>query len=123
MSKQKYVSSVDLALAHLGMGQREEAMELLDQAVAERSPRVAFLGVEPHFDPLWADTRFQRLISRIGIPSRSSGALTSRDKGEVLRSSQLGETETNIQTPASAPPSDVSVRPHKVTAQAAAVIS
>jgi TolB-like protein/DNA-binding winged helix-turn-helix (wHTH) protein/tetratricopeptide (TPR) repeat protein len=72
MSKQKYVSSVDLALAHLGLGEREEAMALLDQAVAERSPRVAFLGIEPHFDPLRADTRFQRLISRIGIPSRSS---------------------------------------------------
>jgi len=70
MSKQEYVSSVDLALAHLGIGQREEAMVLLDQAVAERSPRVAFLGVEPNFDPLRADTRFHQLISRIGIPSR-----------------------------------------------------
>ena len=68
ISKQKYVSSVDLALAHLGVGQREEAMVLLEKAVAERSPRVAFVGVEPNFDPLRADTRFQQLISKIGIP-------------------------------------------------------
>jgi hypothetical protein len=75
MSQQKYVSSVDLALANLGLGQREDAMALIDQAVAERSPRVAFLGVEPNFDPLRADSRFQRLISKIGIPSRSPGAM------------------------------------------------
>ncbi len=74
LSKQKYVSSVDLALAYLGLGQRAESMALLDQAVVERSPRVAFLAVEPRFDPLRADPRFQRLIGRIGIPSRSSSA-------------------------------------------------
>jgi TolB-like protein/DNA-binding winged helix-turn-helix (wHTH) protein/Tfp pilus assembly protein PilF len=77
MSKQKYVSSVDLALAQLGLGRKTEALALLEQALEEGSPRVAFLGIDPHFDPLRSDARFQRLIARIGISGRSSGALAA----------------------------------------------
>jgi TolB-like protein/Tfp pilus assembly protein PilF len=74
ISKHKYVSSVDLALAQLGLGRNADALALLGRAVEERSPRVAFLGIEPQFDPLRTDARFQRLIAEIGIPSRTSGA-------------------------------------------------
>jgi tetratricopeptide (TPR) repeat protein len=78
LSKRKYVSSVDLALAQLGLGRNAEALALLERAVEEGSPRVAFLGIEPHFDRLRADARFQRLIARIGIPVRSPDALAAR---------------------------------------------
>jgi tetratricopeptide (TPR) repeat protein len=70
VSRQKYVSPFDLAIARLGLGQTEKALALLDQAVEERSPRAAFLGVEPHFDGLRSDARFQRLMARIGLPAR-----------------------------------------------------
>jgi tetratricopeptide (TPR) repeat protein len=77
LSKQKYVSSVDLAVAHLGLGRDAEALALLDRAVEEGSPRVAFLGIEPHFDALRTNARFQRLMARIGIPIQSSRALAA----------------------------------------------
>jgi hypothetical protein len=35
--------------------------------VDERSPRVAFLAVEPRFDGLRADARFTKLMSRVGL--------------------------------------------------------
>ncbi len=75
LSKETYVSPVDLAVAYLGLGQTDSALALLEQGMEERSPRIAFLGVDPDFDGLRSDTRFQRLITRIGIPLRVSSAL------------------------------------------------
>jgi TolB-like protein/DNA-binding winged helix-turn-helix (wHTH) protein/Tfp pilus assembly protein PilF len=64
---QRFVSSYDLALAHLGIGENARAFELLNQAVEERSPRAAFLGVEPRFDGLRADPRFRKLMREVGL--------------------------------------------------------
>ena len=69
LSKQRYVSSYDLALASLGIGETDQAFTLLARAVEERSPRAAFLGVDPRFDGLRSDARFKELMIRIGRPS------------------------------------------------------
>jgi TolB-like protein/DNA-binding winged helix-turn-helix (wHTH) protein/Tfp pilus assembly protein PilF len=69
LSKQRYVSSYDLALASLGVGETDQALALLAQAVKEHSPRAAFLGVDPRFDGLRSDARFKTLMVRIGRPS------------------------------------------------------
>jgi TolB-like protein/Flp pilus assembly protein TadD len=63
----EFVSSYDLAIARLGLGDRDKALELLSAAVQERSPRVAFLGVEPRFGGLHADPRFRTLLRSIGL--------------------------------------------------------
>ncbi|HEX4168378.1 MAG TPA: tetratricopeptide repeat protein [Bryobacteraceae bacterium] len=68
-SKQRYVSSYDLALALVGIGETNKAFQLLARAVEERSPRAAFLGVDPRFDGLRSDARFKELMIRIGRPS------------------------------------------------------
>jgi TolB-like protein/DNA-binding winged helix-turn-helix (wHTH) protein/Tfp pilus assembly protein PilF len=67
MAGRIFVSSYDLALAHVGMGEKAEALLLLGKAVDERSPRVAFLGVEPRLDGLRADAGFKTLMSRVGL--------------------------------------------------------
>jgi TolB-like protein/DNA-binding winged helix-turn-helix (wHTH) protein/Tfp pilus assembly protein PilF len=67
MAGRIFVSSYDLALAHVGMGEKAEALLLLGQAVDERSPRVAFLGVDPRFDGLRGDAGFKALMSRVGL--------------------------------------------------------
>jgi TolB-like protein/DNA-binding winged helix-turn-helix (wHTH) protein/Tfp pilus assembly protein PilF len=66
-AERRFVSSYDLALAHLGIGEKATALTLLGQAIEERSPRVAFLGVEPRFDTLRADERFRKLIREVGL--------------------------------------------------------
>jgi TolB-like protein/DNA-binding winged helix-turn-helix (wHTH) protein/Tfp pilus assembly protein PilF len=71
LRKQKYVSAYDLALASLGLGQTDQAFAFLAQAVEERSPRTAFLGVDPRFDAIRGDARFKRLVIRIGGDHRS----------------------------------------------------
>jgi TolB-like protein/DNA-binding winged helix-turn-helix (wHTH) protein/Flp pilus assembly protein TadD len=62
-----FVSSYDLAIARLGLGDKAKAFELLNAAVHERSPRVAFLGVDPRFDGLRGDPRFRALLRSIGL--------------------------------------------------------
>jgi TolB-like protein/DNA-binding winged helix-turn-helix (wHTH) protein len=61
-----FVSPYDLALAYLGLGDKDRTLQLLNAAVQERTPRVAFLAVEPRFDGLRTDPRFQRLQRVIG---------------------------------------------------------
>jgi tetratricopeptide (TPR) repeat protein len=67
LAERRFVSSYDLALAHLGLGDKAEVFVLLNRAVQERSPRVAFLGVEPRFDTLRADPRFGELMRAVGL--------------------------------------------------------
>ena len=69
LSKQRFVSSYDLAVASVGIGETDRTFALLARAVEERSPRVAFLGVDPRFDGLRSDARFKELMIRIGRPS------------------------------------------------------
>jgi tetratricopeptide (TPR) repeat protein len=67
MARGRFVSAYDLALANLGVGEKDNVLALLGQAVEERAPRVVFLGVEPRFDGLRSDVRFKKLLSRVGL--------------------------------------------------------
>jgi hypothetical protein len=40
----------------------------LEQAFAERDPNMPFIGVNPIFDPLRAEPRFQALLKAMGLP-------------------------------------------------------
>jgi tetratricopeptide (TPR) repeat protein len=63
-----FICSYDRAVAHVGLGNREKSFELLNAAVQERSPRTAFLGVDPRLDGLRTDARFSRLLRSSGLP-------------------------------------------------------
>src|SRR6185436_17024891 len=68
IAPQSYVPSYHLALAHTGLGNRDEAFALLEKAVGERDPALMNVGVEPRFEPLRRDPRYAHLMSRLGIP-------------------------------------------------------
>ena len=59
LAGQRYVASFDMALAWLGLGDRERTLASLETSVEDRSPRLLFLSVEPRFDPLRSNARFQ----------------------------------------------------------------
>jgi serine/threonine-protein kinase len=67
-SKTKYVSSYQFAVIHLGLGHNERAIVALEEAYDERSMLLGYLKMDPRFDPLRSDPRFQSLLSRIHIP-------------------------------------------------------
>jgi hypothetical protein len=65
-----YFSPYDWAVLHTGLGQHDEAMERLRQALQERSPRVIWLNVDPTFDSLRRDRRFDAMVRVLGCNNR-----------------------------------------------------
>jgi len=68
ISRQRFVASHDIAAIYAGLGERSKALGWLNKAYDERSYTVLQLGVEPEFDSLRSDSRFQDLLHRIGLP-------------------------------------------------------
>ncbi|MEM7352681.1 MAG: protein kinase [Acidobacteriota bacterium] len=62
------VSAFHIARLHLALADEEEAWEWLEEAAAERGVWILSLRVDPLFDRLRADRRFQELVRRIGLP-------------------------------------------------------
>lgn len=54
-------------LAYNGAGDKEKVISLLQQAYAEHSNAVVELKVDPLYDPLRSDPRFQDLLRRLGF--------------------------------------------------------
>jgi serine/threonine-protein kinase len=68
LAKKRYVLPYGFALIHIGLGENEEALEWLERACQDRNGMMAFLQVEPRFDPLRDDPRFQDLLRRMNFP-------------------------------------------------------
>jgi TolB-like protein/DNA-binding winged helix-turn-helix (wHTH) protein/Tfp pilus assembly protein PilF len=56
-----------LFVAYLGTNDREKALFWLDKACAEHSPALTALKVDPLYDTLRADPRFQSQLARLGL--------------------------------------------------------
>ena len=57
-----------LAVAELALGNREEALHLLESAADRREEPVLMSGNDIDLEPLWADSRFKALLNRMGLP-------------------------------------------------------
>lgn len=64
---ERYVSPITLAMIRIGLGERDQAFALLDEALKERSSFLLWLKVEPVFDPLRGDPRFAKLLADVGL--------------------------------------------------------
>ena len=64
-------SLVNIALVYTGLGRNDEAMIWLEKAYRARSAWLVQLSlkVDPRWDPLRSDARFQDLLRRIGFAS------------------------------------------------------
>lgn len=60
-----YVAPYHFALIAVGLGQYDDAMKWLERMVADRSGWLAFLPVEPEFEPMRNRPDFQQLLTRI----------------------------------------------------------
>ncbi len=57
----------DVARAWVSLGDPERALRWLEQMPEARDGNVLFLAVDPGFDPLRRDPRFERLLERVGV--------------------------------------------------------
>lgn len=67
-SSSAYVSPYFMAIAHLGVGDWTAGLSCMEQAFEERAPQLSYLVADPIFDTLQSEARFQRLITRLGLP-------------------------------------------------------
>jgi serine/threonine-protein kinase len=62
----EYISPVAFATIHLGLGNAGPALDWTELAHAERRGWLAYLRLNPIFDPIRAEPRFQALLARMG---------------------------------------------------------
>jgi TolB-like protein/DNA-binding winged helix-turn-helix (wHTH) protein/Tfp pilus assembly protein PilF len=62
-----WASFTDDAYWHITLGEKDLALTALDQAVRDREQGVTALEVDPSFDSVRSDPRFQRLMHRVGL--------------------------------------------------------
>jgi TolB-like protein/DNA-binding winged helix-turn-helix (wHTH) protein/Tfp pilus assembly protein PilF len=67
ISKRAPVAAHHFALIYLGLGEKENALGWLDKARQQRSPMMAWLKVDPRFDNVRPDPRFQEMMRKVGL--------------------------------------------------------
>jgi serine/threonine protein kinase/Tfp pilus assembly protein PilF len=63
-----YVTSYGIALAHIGLNEKEEALVWLEKEVAERGYWCGVYAVAPELDDLRSDQRFKEMLKRLNLP-------------------------------------------------------
>jgi len=67
LRSERFVPAYHLALAHVGLGDADEAFRQLDVACEERDPALINLNRDPRFDPIRQDARFSVLVNRVRL--------------------------------------------------------
>ena len=56
-----------LAMVQVGLGDKAQALALLEKGYSERDAYLPWLKVEPALDPLRSEPRFRQLLVRMGL--------------------------------------------------------
>ena len=67
-AQSRYITSLNMAFLYTKNGDRNRALESLSRAYEEREGSLVNLNVDPFWDDLRADPRFQDLLRRLGFP-------------------------------------------------------
>jgi len=67
-SKRGYVSPMSMAGGYARLGKAEQVLAWLEEAYRQRNPGLSALKVEPEFDFLRSNPRFQDLLRRMNFP-------------------------------------------------------
>ncbi len=68
LSKERFVPPYHIALMYHALGEREETFAWLERGFEGRDPKMVFLKVEPKWNDLRSDPRFQDVLRRVGFP-------------------------------------------------------
>jgi hypothetical protein len=66
LPRSRHVSHYDIAMVHTALGDKEQALASLEKSY-EKLEAVAAINVDPRFDSLRHEPRFERLLRRLGL--------------------------------------------------------
>jgi serine/threonine protein kinase/Tfp pilus assembly protein PilF len=66
--KERYVAPFSIALVHIGLNEFDQAFEWMQNGLEDRSWWLSMLKMDPAFDPVRSDPRFQVLTSHLHMP-------------------------------------------------------
>ncbi len=67
-SRHEYVDPLGVAQIYTGLGDKDAAFEWLQRAYENHSPSLIWVKVDPIYDSLRSDPRFQDLLRRMNFP-------------------------------------------------------
>ena len=67
-SSKSYVAGIAFSLVHLGLGNKDEALDWMKKDVDERSGWASYYTIYPSFNELWGDPRYKDLLKRMNLP-------------------------------------------------------
>lgn len=82
--KSEYVSSVDLAVVHIAIGEKQKALDWVERAIDERRGWAAYLRVHPLVDSLRDEPRFDELVKRMTFDAPAGPPLPGSEESSVL---------------------------------------
>ena len=67
ISRQQYTCAYEIAVVYATLDETDEAFTWLNKARADRADCIPYLNIDPRFDSLRPDPRFQELVDEIGF--------------------------------------------------------
>jgi TolB-like protein/Tfp pilus assembly protein PilF len=74
LSEGGYVSPAAVAAVYIGLGETDLAFEWVNRAIEEHAGPVVYLLVDPLYDPLRGDSRFDELLGRLNLSGTGPGS-------------------------------------------------
>jgi tetratricopeptide (TPR) repeat protein len=68
IANESYVPQVQRAFIHIGTGEYDTALDLLEEAYREKSWFIIFIQIEPWYDPVRKEPRFNALVEKMNFP-------------------------------------------------------
>jgi adenylate cyclase len=61
----RFVPAYTFAMVYFGLGDRTKALDLLERALEQREPLMVFIKVDPKWDGLRSEPRFDKLVKQM----------------------------------------------------------
>jgi tetratricopeptide (TPR) repeat protein len=67
-STQRYVQSFAVAIAYMGLGDKDQALDWLEKEIAERASNTRYYAAAPELDELRSEPRFKAMLKQLNLP-------------------------------------------------------
>jgi len=67
-----------VALVYVALGETDEAFEWLEKSFQKHEESLCSIGIDPKFDSIRDDPRFNELLKKVGLSSKSYSKSTSK---------------------------------------------